>query len=181
MAENAQGPGQRSVPQSGPSEQAVATEIDVGTGSPPPSPMRKVMLVALGLLLVLFTYHVLSDRFTPYTSQARVEAYLTALVNNQTRFVEVPPPVRVALHEEYEPKIYAAGIERAAEMARTIRSAADSTREARQPQSQVPLPQPGPGQPQHGQPQAGAPQGPQESARSAPKGGGSIRPAGGRA
>jgi multidrug resistance efflux pump len=60
----------------------VATEIDVGeaaTGQPPPSPMRKVILVALGTLLVLFIYHVLSDRFTPYSSQARVEAFLTQI------------------------------------------------------------------------------------------------------
>jgi multidrug resistance efflux pump len=55
----------------------VATEIDVGTGTPPPNPMRKVILIALGLLLVLFIYHVLSDRYTPYSSQARVEAFLT--------------------------------------------------------------------------------------------------------
>ena len=39
--------------------------------------MRKVILIALGLLLILFVYHVLSDRFTPYTSQARVETFLT--------------------------------------------------------------------------------------------------------
>ena len=57
--------------------QPVATEIDVGSGKPPANPMRKVILIALALLLVLFIYHVLSDRFTPYTSQARVEAFLT--------------------------------------------------------------------------------------------------------
>ena len=57
--------------------QPVATQIDVGDARPPPSPMRKVILVALGLLLVLFVYHVLSDRYTPYTSQARVETFLT--------------------------------------------------------------------------------------------------------
>lgn len=84
----------------------------------------------------------------------RVEAYMTALVNNQARFVEVPPPVRVALHEKYEPKLYAAGIERAAQMAQNIRAAADSARAAQQPQSEVPLPQPGAGQPQTGAPQA---------------------------
>ena len=56
---------------------AVATEIDVGTAAPPPNPMRKVILVALLLLLVLFAYHVLADRYTPYTSQARVETFLT--------------------------------------------------------------------------------------------------------
>ena len=57
--------------------QPVATEIDVGTAAPAPSPMRKIILIALALLLILFVYHVLSDRFTPYTSQARVEAFLT--------------------------------------------------------------------------------------------------------
>ena len=57
--------------------QPVATEIDVGTAAPPPNTMRKVIVIALGLLLILFVYHVLSDRFTPYTSQARVEAFLT--------------------------------------------------------------------------------------------------------
>ena len=57
----------------------VATEIDVGSGAPAPSPMRKIILVALGLLLILFVYHVLSDRFTPYTSQARVETFLTQI------------------------------------------------------------------------------------------------------
>jgi multidrug resistance efflux pump len=59
------------------SGQAVATEIDVGTAKPPSSPLRKIILVALGLLLILFVYHVLSDRYTPYTSQARVETFLT--------------------------------------------------------------------------------------------------------
>jgi multidrug resistance efflux pump len=59
--------------------QPVATEIDVGTGKPPPNPMRKLILIALGVLLVLFFYHVLSDRYTPYTSQARVETFLTQI------------------------------------------------------------------------------------------------------
>jgi multidrug resistance efflux pump len=62
-----------------PATQPVATEIDVGTGQPPPNPMRKVILIALGVLLVLFVYHVLSDRYTPYTSQARVETFLTQI------------------------------------------------------------------------------------------------------
>jgi multidrug resistance efflux pump len=57
--------------------QPVATQIDVGSGEPPPNPMRKIILVALGLLLILFVYHVLSDRYTPYTSSARVETFLT--------------------------------------------------------------------------------------------------------
>ena len=57
--------------------QAVPSEIDVGAGKPPPSPIRKIIIAALAILLILFVYHVLSDRYTPYTSQARVEAFLT--------------------------------------------------------------------------------------------------------
>jgi multidrug resistance efflux pump len=57
----------------------VATEIDVGAAKAPASPMRKVILAALILLLVLFVYHVLSDRYTPYTSQARVETFMTQI------------------------------------------------------------------------------------------------------
>lgn len=57
--------------------QAVPTEIDVGNAKPPPSRMRTIILGALLLLLALFVYHVLSDRYTPYTSQARVETFLT--------------------------------------------------------------------------------------------------------
>jgi multidrug resistance efflux pump len=59
--------------------QPSASEIDVGSGKPPASPMRKAILIALALLLVLFTYHVLSDRYTPYTSQARVQTFLTQI------------------------------------------------------------------------------------------------------
>src|SRR4029450_12611774 len=59
------------------SDQAFATDIDVGAGRPAANPMRKIIVAALGMLLTLFAYHVLSDRFTPYTSQARVETFLT--------------------------------------------------------------------------------------------------------
>lgn len=62
-----------------PAAPPVATEIDVGTGEPPPSPLRKIILIALALLLILFIYHVLSDRYTPYSSQARVETFLTQI------------------------------------------------------------------------------------------------------
>src|SRR5262252_1919894 len=61
---------------------AVASDIDVGQSQPtstPASPMRKIILIALGLLLILFAYHVLADRYTPYTSQARVETFLTQI------------------------------------------------------------------------------------------------------
>jgi multidrug resistance efflux pump len=55
------------------------SEVDVVTTEPPANPVRKIVLIALGILLALFIYHVLSDRFTPYTSQARVEAFLTQI------------------------------------------------------------------------------------------------------
>jgi len=56
-----------------------ATEAAVAVTRPPANPLRKIILIVLALLLVLFVYHVLSDRFTPYTSQARVESFLTQI------------------------------------------------------------------------------------------------------
>lgn len=79
--------------------QAVATEIDMGTAPPPASPMRKIILIALAILLILFVYHVLSDRFTPYTSQARVETFMTqvaAEVAGDVREVGVKDNSRVS-------------------------------------------------------------------------------------
>ena len=57
----------------------VTAETDTDAGKPQPNPMRKIILVLLVLLLTLFVYHVLSDRYTPYTSQARVETFLTQI------------------------------------------------------------------------------------------------------
>lgn len=56
-----------------------ATASDTATvlAKPAVNPMRKIILVILAILFVLFLYHVLSDRYTPYTSQARVETFLT--------------------------------------------------------------------------------------------------------
>ena len=56
----------------GASDEPVATK-------PPANPIRKIMLVTLAVLLILFAYHVLSDRFTPYSSQARVETFVTQI------------------------------------------------------------------------------------------------------
>ena len=61
------------------SSEPTVTEIDVGSAKPPASPLRKIILIALAILLVLFVYHVLADRFTPYTSQARVETFMTQI------------------------------------------------------------------------------------------------------
>jgi multidrug resistance efflux pump len=45
--------------------------------APAPNPLRKVILGVLAVLLLLFAYHVVADRYTPYTSQARVDTFLT--------------------------------------------------------------------------------------------------------
>ena len=62
---------------SAPPQQVSVSEVDVVTTEPAASPVRKIVLIALVILLILFVYHVLSDRYTPYTSQARVETFLT--------------------------------------------------------------------------------------------------------
>jgi multidrug resistance efflux pump len=51
----------------------------VAAPAPPASSARKIVLVTVILLLVLFTYSVLSDRFTPYTSHARVDTFLVQI------------------------------------------------------------------------------------------------------
>ncbi|MCL6730012.1 HlyD family secretion protein [Sphingomonas hankyongi] len=56
---------------------AAAAETTAVEAKPARNPMRTIILVVLGVLLVLFVYRVLSDRYTPYTSQARVETFLT--------------------------------------------------------------------------------------------------------
>jgi multidrug resistance efflux pump len=58
---------------------ATVTSDEVAVASPKPAanPMRKIILIVLALLFVLFVYRVLSDRYTPYSSQARVETFLT--------------------------------------------------------------------------------------------------------
>ena len=54
-----------------------STETASIAAKPAANPMRTIILVVLAALLILFTYRVLSDRYTPYTSQARVETFLT--------------------------------------------------------------------------------------------------------
>ena len=61
-----------SAQQVGVEEQTVAVEKST-------NPMRKIILIALAILLTLFAYHVLSDRYTPYSSMARVESFMTQI------------------------------------------------------------------------------------------------------
>jgi multidrug resistance efflux pump len=50
----------------------------------PANPVRKIILIALGLLLLLYVYHVVSDRITPYTSQATVDTLLVQIAPEVT-------------------------------------------------------------------------------------------------
>jgi multidrug resistance efflux pump len=59
--------------------QPAAAEATGEAGQRAANPMRKILLAALATLLALFAYHVLADRYTPYTSQGRVEAFLTQI------------------------------------------------------------------------------------------------------
>jgi len=45
------------------------------------NPVRKIILIALVMLLMIFVYRVLCDRFTPYSSQARVDTFLTQIAS----------------------------------------------------------------------------------------------------
>jgi len=60
--------------------------------TPPEKPKgtRKILLVSVVLLLVVFGYSVLADRFTPYTSHARVDTFLVQIAPEVAgRVVEV--------------------------------------------------------------------------------------------
>jgi hypothetical protein len=74
----------------------------------------------------------------------RIESYVDRLLAGQAEFIPVPTEVSELLRDTYEWKIANAGVERAVERARRIRTSRDSTRAASRPQSQVPL---GPAQP----------------------------------
>jgi multidrug resistance efflux pump len=60
---------------------AAATEVQPAAADRPRNPMRKIILIVLAVLLGLFVYRVLSDRFTPYSSQARVDTFLTQVAS----------------------------------------------------------------------------------------------------
>jgi hypothetical protein len=74
---------------------------------------------------------------------ARVDNYLERLLTKDEQFVQVQPMLETALHDKYDSKVNAAGIDRALERAQRIRTVADSTKAAQQPPSAVPMPAPG--------------------------------------
>jgi multidrug resistance efflux pump len=62
---------------------ATATEkVDVVTPKPaaaPANPIRRITIVVLLLAIVIFVYGMISDRLTPYTDQATVQAYVVTV------------------------------------------------------------------------------------------------------
>jgi hypothetical protein len=74
---------------------------------------------------------------------ARVDNYMERLLTKDEQFVPVQPMLETALHDKYDFKVNAAGIDRALERAQRIRAVADSTKAAQQPPSAVPMPTPG--------------------------------------
>ena len=50
----------------------------------PANPVRTIILIALGSLIALYVYHVVSDRITPYTSQAAVDTFLVQIAPQVT-------------------------------------------------------------------------------------------------
>jgi len=43
------------------------------------SKLPRILRITLGILLAIFLYHVLADRFTPYTSQASIDTFLVQI------------------------------------------------------------------------------------------------------
>jgi hypothetical protein len=71
---------------------------------------------------------------------ARVEALMDGMMSGKVQPVPIPTPLKVLLETKYDWKINPAGLDRATEQARQIRTSADSAKAANQPKSQVPLP-----------------------------------------
>jgi len=99
-------------------------------------------------------------------ASTRVDAYMDRLVAAEARYVDVPNPLQDALREKYDVRIIDAGLERALERAKQIRTTLGNTEAPPQPgaPSVVPMPDQGaaPGQqparpPAGGQPPAQRP------------------------
>lgn len=63
-------------------------DAPVATEAPPASPLRRIVLIALGLLLAIYVYNVIADRITPYTSQANVDTFLVQIAPQVTGQVQ---------------------------------------------------------------------------------------------
>jgi peptidyl-prolyl cis-trans isomerase D len=70
---------------------------------------------------------------------SEVDQYIDRLMQQQARFVDVPRPLELVLHEKFGAKVNQAGLDRAVERATKLRAAADSTRAKERPPTEVPI------------------------------------------
>ena len=63
-------------------------------------PARKITLIALGLVVVVFIWYVLADRLTPYTTQARIQGLTVPIVPQVSGYLT---DIRVKLHDIVDP------------------------------------------------------------------------------
>jgi len=86
--------------QTTPVEESVTDEVQEQATEPPKKdPVRKWTFIMLILMLVLFGWYLFADRFTPYTSQARLHALvvpIAPLISGQVDDVYVTNNQRVA-------------------------------------------------------------------------------------
>jgi PPIC-type PPIASE domain len=73
-------------------------------------------------------------------ASARVEALFDGMMAGTTQPVPIPTPLKALIENKFSWKVNATAIDRATDLARQIRTSADSARAANQPKSQVPLP-----------------------------------------
>lgn len=59
--------------------ESVSAEVEETPAPPAASPVRKIVMIALGLLLLFYIYGVAADRVTPYTSQASIDTFLVQI------------------------------------------------------------------------------------------------------
>ncbi len=57
------------------------TAEDVSPGKTPMDPVRKWTLIVIGICVVLMAWYLVSDRHTPYSSQARVHALVVPIAS----------------------------------------------------------------------------------------------------
>ena len=84
-------------------EQVEGASENISVEATPPkrriNPVTLITFLVLAFCAALFVWHLMADRFTPYTDQARVEAFAVPVVPQVSGYlVEIP----VALHERVE-------------------------------------------------------------------------------
>ena len=65
--------------------------------------VRRTTLILLIIILILFGWYLVSDRVTPYTASARVQAYVVAVVPDVSGYVAKVPVKKNQLVEPGAP------------------------------------------------------------------------------